>query len=56
MYPALFLDRVRQQAIFDNLGQTSPATNIDDKTHTVDVTLTFFVSAPVPAPVRRRAP
>jgi outer membrane protein assembly factor BamA len=40
-YPQQFLDRVRQQAMFDNLGQTTPQTKIDDKTHSVDVTLTF---------------
>jgi outer membrane translocation and assembly module TamA len=40
-YPAQFLDRVRRQGLFDNLGKTTPATKVDEKTQTVDVTLTF---------------
>jgi outer membrane translocation and assembly module TamA len=40
-YPAQFLDRVRREGLFDNLGKTTPATKIDEKTQTADVTLTF---------------
>jgi len=50
-YPKQFLDRVHSEGMFDNLGQTTPATKIDEKTHTVDVTLTFAVQPPT---TRRR--
>jgi outer membrane protein assembly factor BamA len=40
-YPAQFLDRVRREGLFDNLGKTTPTTKIDEKDQTVDVTLTF---------------
>jgi outer membrane protein insertion porin family len=40
-YPAQFLDRVRREGMFDNLGKTTPATKIDEKAQTVDVTLAF---------------
>jgi outer membrane protein insertion porin family len=54
-YPALFLDRVREEGLFDNLGKTKPETRIDEKSHTVDVTLTFAGENPTtPGPTRRR--
>jgi hypothetical protein len=40
-YPAQFLERVRREGMFDNLGKTTPAAKIDEKTQTADVTLTF---------------
>lgn len=40
-YPDSFLNDVRSQGIFDNLGKTAAESNIDEKTHTVDVKLTF---------------
>jgi outer membrane protein assembly factor BamA len=49
-YPAQFLDRVRREGMFDNLGKTIPETKIDEKTHTVDVTLTFAVQPPTRRP------
>jgi outer membrane protein insertion porin family len=40
-YPDHFLDRVREDGIFDHLGKTKAETKIDGKTHVVVVTLTF---------------
>ena len=40
-YPEAFLNRVRDEGIFDNLGKTRADTNIDEDSHTVDVTLIF---------------
>jgi hypothetical protein len=46
-YPEAFLSRVREEGIFDNLGKTRAESNIDEATHTVDVTL-FFSGAGTP--------
>jgi len=40
-YPDHFLDRVREDGIFDHLGNTKAETRIDAKTHVVAVTLVF---------------
>lgn len=40
-YPDSFLNDIREQGIFDNLGKTAATTDIDEKTHTVDVKLNF---------------
>jgi outer membrane protein insertion porin family len=40
-YPDAFLNGLREQGVFDNLGKTTSETNIDEKAHTVDVTLHF---------------
>ena len=40
-YPEAFLNRVRDEGIFDNLGKTRAETSIDQNTHIVDVTLFF---------------
>ncbi|HUP02978.1 MAG TPA: POTRA domain-containing protein [Bryobacteraceae bacterium] len=54
-YPQQFLDRIRNEGLFDNLGKTTPATRIDEKSHTADVTLTFAgLRAPPPAARGRR--
>jgi outer membrane protein insertion porin family len=47
-YPEAFLNRVREDGIFDNLGKTRAESSIDEATHTVDVTL-FFSGAGTPA-------
>jgi outer membrane protein insertion porin family len=52
-YPDYFLNRVREDGLFDNLGQTKPSVKVDDKTQTVDVTLAFHGE---PKPGRRAAP
>ncbi len=40
-YPDAFLKDIRDQGVFDNLGKTRAETNIDEKTHVVDVKLFF---------------
>jgi hypothetical protein len=40
-YPEIFLKRVREEDMFDNLGKTTSNTDLDDAAHTVDVTLNF---------------
>jgi len=52
-YPQRFLDGVRREGMFDNLGKTNPATHIDEKTHTADVTLTFAGANPAPGNANR---
>lgn len=54
-YPDHFLKRVREDGVFDNLGATKSATQIDARKHTADVTLTFAGANPTQgAPNRRR--
>jgi outer membrane protein insertion porin family len=52
-YPDYFLGRVRQDGVFDNLGQTHAETKINDQSHTADVTLTFKGAEPQAQPGRR---
>ncbi len=40
-YPDHFLQVVREQGLFDNLGKTRADQKVNDAAHTVDVTLTF---------------
>jgi outer membrane protein insertion porin family len=51
-YPDVFLQRVKERGLFDDLGQTKADSKVNGKTHVVDVTLTFR-SAPPPGPGRR---
>ncbi|SPE36555.1 Surface antigen variable number repeat protein [Candidatus Sulfopaludibacter sp. SbA3] len=52
-YPDFFLKRVRDDGVFDHLGVTKAETKIDDKGHTVDVTLRFAADDPKTKPGRR---
>jgi outer membrane protein assembly factor BamA len=45
-YPQLFLNRVREEGLFDNLGSTKPDVKLNPQDHTADVTLTFGGAAP----------
>jgi outer membrane protein insertion porin family len=45
-YPDAFLKDLREQGVFDNLGKTRAETNIDEKSHVVDVTLHFSGAGP----------
>jgi outer membrane protein insertion porin family len=45
MYPDSFLNRVREEDLFDNLGKTRAETQLNDSTRTVDVTLYFSGAA-----------
>jgi hypothetical protein len=53
-YPDHFLATVRQEGMFDNLGDTKPETKVDQQKHTVDVTLRFAGGAEGKGPERRR--
>ncbi len=53
-YPEYFLSRVREDGIFDSLGKTRASTNIDEKTRTVDVTLSFGAAPPPPDSRKKR--
>lgn len=44
-YPKVFLTRVREQEIFENLGETRSTQNIDEPAKAVDVTLIFGKAA-----------
>jgi outer membrane protein assembly factor BamA len=47
-YPDLFLARVKEEGVFDNLGKTKADVKINEQDHTADVTLTFSVAPPAP--------
>ncbi len=49
-YPAYFLDRVREEEYFDNLGKTSSKVDLNDADRTVDVTLIFGPAEPPKKP------
>jgi outer membrane protein insertion porin family len=51
-YPDFFLDRIRADGIFDNLGRTKSAIDQNPATGTVDVTLTFEGEKRPEKPVR----
>jgi outer membrane protein assembly factor BamA len=53
-YPQLFLNSVREQGLFDNLGNTKPETKVNDQDHKVDVTLVFAGAAAQPKQGRGR--
>jgi outer membrane protein insertion porin family len=40
-YPELFLKRIREDGMFDNLGETKSDFKLNERDHTADVTLTF---------------
>lgn len=40
-YPQIFLGRVREQGLFDNLGDTKSEVTLNPEEHTADVTLNF---------------
>ncbi|HEY7389287.1 MAG TPA: POTRA domain-containing protein [Bryobacteraceae bacterium] len=45
-YPQAYLKNIRDEGVFDNLGETKAENNVNEKDHTVDVTLTFAGSKP----------
>ena len=53
-YPQLFLNSVREQGLFDNLGNTKPEVKINGQDHTADVALVFGGAAPLPKQGRGR--
>jgi outer membrane protein insertion porin family len=52
-YPELFLTRVREEGLFENLGKTKSEFKINDRDHTADVTLTFAGENPQQKPGKR---
>lgn len=54
-YPDYFLERIREDNVFDNLGKTTAEAKIDDAARAVDVVLTLKGQGPQPG-ARRRTP
>ena len=52
-YPDIFLNKVREQGVFDNLGKTSAKVQVNEQSRTVDVTLNFTGAPPPPKPERQ---
>lgn len=50
-YPDYFLQRVKEQGLFDNLGDTKALKNVDEESHVVDITLDFKL-----APAKKERP
>jgi outer membrane protein insertion porin family len=40
-YPEFFLARIKEQGLFDDLGETKAVRKVDDENHIVDITLDF---------------
>jgi hypothetical protein len=40
-YPDYFLNRIREDGLFDNLRKTKAVVKVDETSHVVDVTLQF---------------
>jgi outer membrane protein insertion porin family len=53
-YPDTFLNDIREQGLFDNLGKTRAEVLIDEKTHAVAVTLHFSGAGPEDEKKRRK--
>ncbi len=51
-YPDYFLSQIRQQGLFDGLGETKAVNTVDDQLHVVNVTL-MFGKSPAPKPRKR---
>lgn len=43
-YPDYFLEQIREQGLFDDLGKTKSSSKVDEEAHTADVTLSFGAS------------
>jgi hypothetical protein len=52
-YPDHFLNRIKEEALFEGLGATKADLKVDEKKHTADVTLTFTGEDPTKQPGRR---
>jgi len=52
-YPQIYLNRIREEGLFDNLGDTKSQIKVNDADHTVDVTLTFAGAPPKPKQPRQ---
>jgi len=52
-YPDLFLSRIKEEGLFDGLGETKADMKVDAQKHTADVTLNFGAVDPSKKPERR---
>jgi outer membrane protein assembly factor BamA len=52
-YPDYFLNRVKEESVFEGLGKTRAELKVDERNHTADVTLTFTAESPDQKPARR---
>jgi outer membrane protein assembly factor BamA len=52
-YPDYFLNRIKEEGLFEGLGATKADLKVDEKQHTADVTLTFTGEDPTKQPARR---
>jgi outer membrane protein insertion porin family len=55
-YPNFFLDRVREDQVFENLGKTRAAVSVNEQSRTVDVTLYFGGASTGPGATSPAAP
>lgn len=55
-YPDFFLNKIREDGVFDNLGETKALAAVNAQTHTVEVTLVFKGAPPPPARKPRTRP
>jgi outer membrane protein insertion porin family len=53
-YADYFLGRVREEGVFDNLGETRSDAKINEQAHTVDVTVSFKGGTTTDKPKKRR--
>ena len=52
-YPDHFLNRIKEEGVFEGLGKTRADLKVDERNHTADVTLTFTGENPDQKPARR---
>jgi outer membrane protein insertion porin family len=52
-YPDYFLNRIKEDGVFEGLGKTRAELKVDEQKHTADVTLTFTGENPDQKPARR---
>ena len=55
-YPDYFLTRIKEQGLFDDLGDMKAIKKVDDENHIVDITLEFKASPVKPDRRRERQP
>jgi outer membrane protein assembly factor BamA len=52
-YPDYFLNRIKEEGVFEGLGKTRAELKVDEQKHAADVTLTFTGENPDQKPARR---
>ena len=52
-YPDYFLNRIKEDGVFEGLGKTKADLKVNEQNHTADVTLTFTAENPDQKPARR---